>query len=63
MALRKCFWTVKLHKTVALVEENICTYKHGIIFAYIFSVAKDEIKRSDHYSVSFDELMKKVTQN
>ena len=33
------------------------------IFPYFFSVLMNEIKRSDHFSVSFDESMNKVTQN
>ena len=39
---------------------NIQTYG---IFPCIFSVSMDKIKHSDHYSVSFDESMNKVTQN
>ena len=46
-----------------MAEQNVRTYKHMAFFHIFFSVLMDEIKRSDHFSVSFDESMNKVTQN
>ena len=61
VAFRKCFWTVKLHKTLALAEQNVCAYKH-VIFPF-FSILMDQIKCSDHFSVFFGESITMVTQN
>ena len=61
ITFRKCFRTVKLHKTLALAKQNVCEYKHMAFFHIFFSF--DEIKRSAYYSVSFEESMNKVTQN
>ena len=48
---------------LALVEQNVQTYKHMAFFQYFFPVLMDENKHSDHYAVSFNESMNKVTQD